>query len=186
MGIIRDFKTAHPRWPHLPAGPWRFKGTSREVFQAVPGDANCPLQPGACCDHCATGIYQVCWFEGAEGETFKVGSSCVESMFAEMKASGSVPSNSVKAAIRAVKDFKNAQARERSAKKRAGAADKAAAVKAEAAAMIESKGAAASALPHPKEWAAAKGLSLLDWARWMLDNGGARAHGEVISTLANV
>jgi hypothetical protein len=36
-----------------------------------------------------------------------------------------------------------------------------------------------AAHPHPKAWAAAKGLTLADWCDWMAANGGARARVEV-------
>ena len=50
----------HPDWPHLPAPPWRYLGMTVEKYQACPG---APIQPGASCDHCGTGIMDVHLFE---------------------------------------------------------------------------------------------------------------------------
>lgn len=60
---------------HLGAAPYRFVGHSVEQYQACPG---APIQPGTCCDHCGTGISDVYRFESADGNRFKVGSTCVE------------------------------------------------------------------------------------------------------------
>lgn len=68
------------RFEHAGLGkaPYKFVGYSREIFQAVPGDPNCPIQPGTSCDFCATGIMDVFWFVSADGKRFKVGSDCVK------------------------------------------------------------------------------------------------------------
>jgi hypothetical protein len=61
----------------LGKAPFRVRGFGREVYQAVPGDPNCPLQPGTSCDYCGTGIMDVAYVESADGKRFKVGCDCV-------------------------------------------------------------------------------------------------------------
>ena len=60
---------------HLGEYPYSFDGYEYKSFKAVP---EAPTQPGTCCDHCGTGINHVFWFVSADGNRFKVGSSCVE------------------------------------------------------------------------------------------------------------
>lgn len=61
----------------LGKAPFRVRGYGREVFQAIPGDPSCPLQPGTSCDYCSTGIMDVAYIESADGKRFKVGCDCV-------------------------------------------------------------------------------------------------------------
>ena len=61
----------------LGVAPFRFVGMSRCVYQAIPGDPNCPIQPGTSCDFCGLGISNVCAIEDANGKRFKVGCDCV-------------------------------------------------------------------------------------------------------------
>lgn len=58
--------------------PFRVVGYGREVFQAIPGDPSCPLQPGTSCDYCGTGIMDVAYIESSDGQKHKVGCDCVE------------------------------------------------------------------------------------------------------------
>lgn len=60
---------------HLGEYPYSFDGYEYKVFRAA---KDAPVQPGTCCDHCGTGINHVFWFVSADGNRFKVGSSCVE------------------------------------------------------------------------------------------------------------
>lgn len=61
----------------LGKAPFTVKGFGREVFQAIPGDPSCPIQPGTSCDYCGTGIMDVAYIESADGKRFKVGCDCV-------------------------------------------------------------------------------------------------------------
>lgn len=61
----------------LGKAPFRVVGYGREVFQAIPGDPACPLQPGTCCDYCGQGIMDVAYIEASDGKRFKVGCDCV-------------------------------------------------------------------------------------------------------------
>lgn len=61
----------------LGKAPFRVIGYGREVFQAIPGDSSCPLQPGTSCDYCGTGIMDVAYVKSSDGKEFKVGCDCV-------------------------------------------------------------------------------------------------------------
>lgn len=61
----------------LGKAPFQVRGFGREVYQAIPGDPSCPLQPGTSCDYCGTGIMDVAYIESADGKRFKVGCDCV-------------------------------------------------------------------------------------------------------------
>lgn len=60
----------------LGKAPFRVKGFGRHVFQAIPGDPSCPLQPGTSCDYCGTGCMDVANVRGTDGKEFKVGLDC--------------------------------------------------------------------------------------------------------------
>lgn len=164
----------HHRWAHLPAAPWKYTGAGREVYQAVPGDPNCPVQPGGCCDHCGTAIFECHYFTAKSGEHFKVGSTCVGKMLAQARADRESPA-SLQAAERAVKKARNAAAKLRNDAK-------AVAVKVELDALLADPKVceALSSRPHPRDWAAAQGQTLLDCVSWMRENAGASGHRETL------
>ena len=182
---MTTFTTAHHRWPHLPAAPWKYTGRTREVYQAIPGAPDCPLQPGASCDHCGTGIYETHHFVGAEGAHFKVGSDCIRAMVKQARedaAEAKLPPSLV-AAERAVKASKNEAARARAAVRRDKAAAERADAKARARELLAARRDLARAKPHPLAWRAERGDTLADWAEWMLANGGGPACAQVLAAL---
>lgn len=61
----------------LGKAPFRCVGFFKSVFQAIPGDANCPIQPGSSCDFCGNAIMNVFQIKSADGNVFKVGCDCV-------------------------------------------------------------------------------------------------------------
>lgn len=61
----------------LGKAPFRYVGHSTEIYQAIPGDPNCPIQPGASCHYCGTGISDVYYIESADGKRSKIGSTCI-------------------------------------------------------------------------------------------------------------
>jgi hypothetical protein len=154
-------------WTHLPPRPWRYHGFTIETYQACHG---APIQPGYACDHCSTGIKETHWFTGANGKRFGVGSTCVGKMLREMRT------KSLAAAERAIKKERNRKSRERAAAKRRADRQKAEAM------LVETRG-AAEQIPHPAEWAAEQGLTLADWAEWMLTHGGGPASKKVVARL---
>jgi len=155
------------RWERAGRGkaPFRVVGHYvAEPYQAVPGDPNCPLLPGAACDVCGQAISGVFRIRSADGREFKVGEDCV------LKASSDDRNlrrdvNKVKTAARharegaKVEDVRGLLAR-------------------------EEVRAALAALPHPREWAAKQGRTLLDWAEWMMQNAGVRGKVEVGKVIA--
>jgi hypothetical protein len=72
----------------------------------------------------------------------------------------------------------------RNAKRREAQKAKDAIVRAELEAAIEANAAALATKPHPLAWRAAKGDTMLDWARWTLSNGGGRAWRETLEAIA--
>lgn len=60
----------------LGKAPFRVTGFGRHVFQAIPGDPSCPLQPGTSCDYCGTGCMDVANVTSSDGKHFKVGLDC--------------------------------------------------------------------------------------------------------------
>ena len=149
----------HP-WQRAGLGiaPFRYVGYELSVYQAVPGDPNCPLQPGTSCDYCGQGIMHVCRIEDADGKRFKVGCDCVKKAFADTNK------RLVKTVESAVKAAKKAQQIEREE------------VRIEAAkATLESDEALREELasePHPSAWRAIKGDTRLDYFTWIFENGG--------------
>lgn len=61
----------------LGKAPFRCIGFYVSKFQAIPGDPNCPIQPGSSCDYCSNAIMNVYQIRGADGREFKVGCDCV-------------------------------------------------------------------------------------------------------------
>lgn len=151
-------------FPGLPARPWKFTGVSRESYQAVPGDPNCPIQPGAACDHCGTGIYDCYHFTATKtGERFKVGCDCVRKMLAVVK-----DSNSLSAAELQARKVRNSRARVRRE-------NKTETLRADIRTRIEANRAMLTAKPHPEAYWAGRGQTALDWAEWLATRGGLPA-----------
>lgn len=129
--------TAETPWVHpweragLGTGPFRCIGYERSVFQAVPGDPNCPIKPGSACDYCGQGIMHVYVIQGADKRTFKVGIDCVlrvqdtaasvAAWKAELRAIRNEPA--AKARREAAKAWRDAQAKERAERAEANAID---------------------------------------------------------------
>lgn len=143
-------------FPHLPARPWRYIGMERRTYQAIPGDPNCPIQPGASCDHCGTGIYEVHTFEAVQTkERFVVGSTCVYKMAAQSR------SRSLTAAELAIKEAKNSKSRAR----RDARLER---LRAHAQELVTGNRDRLASMPHPTAWCADKGETAADWADDML------------------
>lgn len=59
----------------LGKAPFRFVGYSERKYQACP---DAPVQPGASCDYCGTGIMGCYEVRSADGKRFVVGCDCIE------------------------------------------------------------------------------------------------------------
>ena len=141
----------------LGRAPFRYDGFHVEVYQAIPGDPSCPIQPGTCCDYCGQGISNVCRIKDADGKMFKVGCDCVEK-------TGDAGLRKVVADVKRKHDRELRHAREtaRVATGRALLADPA--VREQLA-----------ALPHPRGFVdrdTGAPMTLLDSVEWMFTNAG--------------
>lgn len=129
----------------LGRAPFRVVGHDRLVCAAAAGG---PARPGGSCDYCGTAIVDAYLISSADGARFKVGSDCVEK----------TGDRGMRLAVRRL-------ARERDATRADERIEAARARIQEVAGTLRSQ-------PHPRAWAAARGLTRLDWAEWMLENAG--------------
>lgn len=136
----------------LGKAPFRFVGTYESKFQAVPGDPNCPIQPGTSCDYCGTGIMLVCRIRDAQGKEFKVGCDCVA------KTGDAGLSRQVDSAV----------ANRRRAMTHKRQDETIAAGKAALSEVVD----VLRAQPHPAAYMAEKGLTLLDSVEWLFEHAG--------------
>ena len=104
----------------------------------------------------------------SDGRTFKVGCDCVAKTYRECATSDA---QRLAAQVDAYRRKAN----------RAKAHAKAATVKADLDAQLadESVRAQLASKPHPQAWAAAKGMTLLDYADWMYKHSGAKGRGKL-------
>lgn len=150
----------------LGVAPFRYVGHSREIYQAIPGDPNCPIQPGACCDYCGTGIMEVFHLVDCNGKRSKVGSECVR----HTGSAGIV--RKVKAEISRQRKIKN-DAR----------ADKQIAAGRAAWPLVVST---LAQEPHPHAYQAGLGKSLADYFAWMLDNAGRTGKAKTARSILKI
>lgn len=135
----------------LGLAPFRFVGFEHKTWQACPG---APIQPGTCCDYCYEGISNVFWIQGADGKRFKVGSTCV----------GRVGDRELANAVKTEERRQNNANRKAREEKRIAAA-------AEQLANREVQ-ATLGTQPHPNQFRAETGATLLDWCEWMMEYAG--------------
>ena len=143
----------------LGKAPFQVVGNFESKFQAVPGDPNCPIQPGSSCDYCGQGIMDVYVVCSSDGRKFKVGCECV---YKTGDAGMKKVVNSHKA--------KASKAREVG---RISGLEMRLADDQELRALLASK-------PHPRDFA---GQTLLDQVEWMMANSG---HAGKIKTVRMV
>lgn len=136
----------------LGVAPFRLVRIFMSRYQAC---HDAPIQPGSACDYCGTGIMEVCVIRDATGHEFKVGNQCV----AKTGDRGLI--DTVK---REVNKLRTQARHEREAK-----------IIAEGKAEFENSPniqAALAALPHPNEFYAGQGRTLLDYVGFMFKCGG--------------
>lgn len=154
----------------LGKAPFRFAGFEYKTFQAHP---DAPVQCGGSCDYCGRAISNMCYVVAADGKRFKVGPDCIEKTGDKglRKAATVVVSNHRKAlaAVRA------AAGKARDLAIIDGA--RAALERAEVQAVLRGKA-------HPQAWAADKGLTLYDWATWMIVRAGTTGRLAVANVVA--
>jgi hypothetical protein len=148
----------------LGIAPFKFVGSYESVFQAVPGDPDCPIQPGSCCDYCFQGIRYVCRIRSADGREFKVGCDCVYKTGDK----------------RVITDAKRAEN-----KRRTEATHNRADAKIEAARLLLPTVADKLRVqPHPYTWQAERGETMLDRVEWLLANAGRKGKLEAAKIIA--
>lgn len=137
-------------------GPYAFIGQEESKYQACYGAT---VQPGSSCDYCGTGIMEVYWFRSAARVVFKVGCDC---MMKAARGSDDFALQTKAAALKRMHDRKVRHAREavKIEEMRAMLAD----------ASVRQ---VLAAQPHPSEYRAARGETLLDSVEWMAKNAGA-------------
>lgn len=152
--------------------PLRYLGAREgRTYQACHG---APVQAAESCDACGQSIMEVHTFVDATGRNFKVGCQCV------YKYLPAAHHGAVKAAhAKIAKSERDAKVKAR----REAAQSRAAILRDDLATLIDERAGHLSAFPHPQPWAAARGETMLDQARWMLANGGAAAHGKMLDTI---
>lgn len=159
--IIHKFQEAK-----LGVAPFRFVRIEIRKYQACHG---APVQPGSSCDYCGTGIMEVCIIRDANGHEFKVGNQCV----AKTGDYGLV--NTVKRAVNRL--------RTEARRKREFATITEGRTQLENSPEIRS---ALAALPHPNEYYAAQGRTLLDYVNFMFQNGGNSGRLQAVRILRKV
>lgn len=142
-------------------GPYKLLGVQttedRELHNAELKDRGLPYttnMSGGSCEYCMKEISDVWRFKCADGTTFKVGCDCAEKAFEHAPK-----------AVALIQKTKN----EVEKKKRHSREEKKIS---EGKAWIDANEAALAALPHPTEWRANKGETMLDCVRWYLQNAG--------------
>lgn len=166
--------TIHPfEAAGLGHAPFRFVAVEHRVGPINLGGGHfvgAPGQPMGTCDYCGTGIADCCIIRSADGKQFIVGSTCV----AKVESKGSRLLTETQRAVREMK--KVAQAEK----------DTARIVKTRALLTSDAVRAALVARPHINAHMAGKGLTLLDWAEWMLVNAGTSGRLDVCRVVEKV
>lgn len=159
----------------LGKAPFRFVGVTRRVGPIKTVDpksglimeCGAPGQPMGCCDYCGQGIAECCEIVGADGKRFIVGNMCVT----KTNRKNSPLAKRVRSEV-------SRRSRERRAE----------AVRAELDTLLADSVTreALAAVPHPQEWRAEKGETLLDSVEWMLDNAGAAGYARTLKQIKSV
>lgn len=153
------------QWVHpferanLGHAPFRFVGHTTAKYQACPG---APVQPGAACDYCGTGIMDVYLVESADGRRFRVGSDCVRRTWEEFDATIPADFRKVLAEAERVKREAKRQARHAALQARIAAAQQ----------LLAASPALFIRDAHPYPYYAAQGKTARDYFEWMLKHGG--------------
>ena len=113
---------------------------------------------GTSCDYCGTGIKVVVWIRGACGTRFKVGTDCA------CRAAGDAGDHRMERKVAALEKKRAAALRNARNDAKLANLDRLLADD-EVIARLR-------ALPHPSPWAARKGLTMADYAAFIVDNAG--------------
>lgn len=145
-GTVHAFERAG-----LGIAPFRFVRIETRRFSPAPG---APARPGASCQFCSEAISECCIIRDATGKEFHVGNVCVE-----------------KTGDRGLIDLAKRELNRLRAEARHKREVERIVATREALQRPEVRE-ALSAMPHPYDWARAKGWTRLEWAEWMMANAG--------------
>lgn len=178
--------TKHP-WSEagLGVGPYRFKGYEKRTFQAIPGDPNCPIQPGGTCDFCPSPIALWFWFESSDGRRFKVGCECAKKGMGEWCNASADEIRSAPLWVRRMhRDITQAERAQASADR----AERHARKLARLPALLSEPdvAAAVSAFPHPNAYRASLANTLLDWMAWTARSGSATGKMKALKKIKDI
>lgn len=161
----------------LGKAPFRFvgveerRGPIRELDkngQPTGVEYGAPGQPMGTCDYCGQGIAICCTIVSADGKRFIVGSDCV--------------AKTGDAGLRTVKTAVNKLAREKTvARERQRIGDMR-----DRLTMDDELRAKLSAIPHPQDWRAEKGETLLDSVEWMMERAGHSGRMKTVRCIERV
>jgi hypothetical protein len=153
----------------LGKAPFRFVGAvAQDIGHGVrylDRSMNLTTKPGGTCAFCGQYILNMYDVESADGRRFHVGSDCI-------LRTGSA--GLIKAVNKAVAKLRREQ---RQARERANGAEMVALL------ADERVRATLATQSHPNAYRADKGESLLDWADWMAQHGGAKACASVLKMI---
>lgn len=141
----------------LGKGPFHFTGTVTEKVHCVPGGTP---KAGSSCDYCGTGIRYEFWVNSSDGKTFKVGCDCIH------KTGDRGLIQQISVAERKLRDAKNAAAKARKAERLASRVDAAKKLLPAVQGTLVSK-------PHPNQYFADQGKTLLDYVGFCFENRAA-------------
>lgn len=150
----------------LGTAPFRLVRVEMRWFSAFPG---APKVPGSSCDYCGHPIAETCMLRDAQGKEFKVGNECIK------KAGDNGLVDTVKRQVNRLRTEERHK-REISAI-------------AEGKAQLENSPNvrnALAALPHPNEYYASQGRTLLDYVNFMFKNGGNSGQMQAVRILRKV
>jgi hypothetical protein len=156
----------------LGKAPFRFAGVEEKTYCACPG---ADVQPGGSCQYCGNGIRYCFWVKSADDKLFYVGCDCIRKVDRNSKL--------LTEAERAEKQLKRAI--NRKADDARGARDAARLQEFALAVAFADTGLAdrMAELPHPMEWAAQSGKTLLDYWQWMMANSGHSGRMRAMATI---
>lgn len=162
-----ETKTVHKfELAGLGKAPFRFIGVEEKVYIAYSG---APAQPAGTCDYCGMGIKYVFRCESADKKVFGVGCDCIQ------KHGDRGLIKLISSAEKAIRDARNAKAKERKIAKLAARVEKAK----EKLPTIQGK---LASLPHPNQYFASQGRTLLDYVNWCFENRAADKACVIIET----
>jgi hypothetical protein len=150
----------------LGKAPFTLEGVDVRTYCAFQG---APVQPGAACGYCSTGIMECCLIRSSDGKHFIVGNECVKKTYDK----GLV--NAAKKAVNKIHlDAKHKREAERitAARKAFTESDKVQEI------LVK--------MPHPTSYGQSKGLTYADYASWMFNHAGVSGSMKVTKVIESI